>query len=175
MLSRLIGGLSEGNVQLSQAIIGDVTTETTRAKSLALVGIAFSVCFTFGPSIGAYFASRDLGKPLGIKPAATTTGAVAAGREWNVYALPALISLVLLAVETLYIALRLPETKGFRKQDTSSTKQKTAGSPVAVRESLASRKDRLKRLGRLHGMFLLFFSGAEFTLTFLSKPRRDDP
>lgn len=160
MLSRLIGGLSEGNVQLSQAIIGDVTTEITRAKSLALVGIAFSVCFTFGPSIGAYFASRDLAKPLG--------GAVA-GRELNVYATPAMISLVLLAVETLYIAARLPETKGYRKsQDQAGVDTKRQVQPTA-RESLASRKDRLKRLGRVHGVFLLFFSGAEFTLTFLSK------
>ena len=44
----MIGGLSEGNVQLSTAIIGDVTETETRSKSLALIGIAFSVCFTFG-------------------------------------------------------------------------------------------------------------------------------
>jgi hypothetical protein len=48
LLSRLIGGLSEGNVQISTAIIGDVTDAESRSKSLALIGIAFSVCFTFG-------------------------------------------------------------------------------------------------------------------------------
>lgn len=48
LLSRLIGGLSEGNVQLSTAIIGDVTTDENRSRSLALIGIAFSVCFTLG-------------------------------------------------------------------------------------------------------------------------------
>lgn len=48
LLSRIIGGLSEGNVQLSTAIISDVTTPSTRSRSLALVGIAFSVCFTLG-------------------------------------------------------------------------------------------------------------------------------
>jgi hypothetical protein len=33
---------------IGRAIISDVTTPETRSKSLALVGIAFSVCFTFG-------------------------------------------------------------------------------------------------------------------------------
>lgn len=60
-----------------------------------------------------------------------------------------------------------------------------------VKESIKVRRNRLKKLGRLHGFFLLFFSGvsaksarwnptavltivviqAEFTLTFLSKFR----
>lgn len=48
LLSRVVGGLSEGNVQLSTAIISDVTDSVTRPRSLALVGIAFSVCFTLG-------------------------------------------------------------------------------------------------------------------------------
>lgn len=41
--SRLVGGLSEGNVQLSIAVISDVTSEKNRSKSLALVGVAFSL------------------------------------------------------------------------------------------------------------------------------------
>jgi MFS family permease len=48
LLSRLVGGLSEGNVQISTAIISDVTTAATRSRSLALIGIAFSICFTIG-------------------------------------------------------------------------------------------------------------------------------
>lgn len=48
LLSRIVGGLSEGNVQLSTAIISDVTDSVSRPRSLALVGIAFSICFTLG-------------------------------------------------------------------------------------------------------------------------------
>lgn len=72
MLSRVIGGLSEGNVQLAMlvsvtsqyfdadgrlyrsAILSDVTTSENRSKALAQVGIAFAVCFCIGPPIGLY-------------------------------------------------------------------------------------------------------------------------
>ncbi|RSH94698.1 hypothetical protein EHS25_004503 [Saitozyma podzolica] len=158
LLSRLVGGLSEGNVQLSTAIISDVTSATTRSKSLALVGIAFSICFTLGPSLGAYFASRPI-------PLAT------AGNEasWNVYALPAGITLVLLLVETLYLAGRLPETKDWQKS--SPAEHKAGGSTGEIAETLETVDSRLARLrvaGTLHGLFLLFFSGAEFTVSFLT-------
>jgi hypothetical protein len=58
LLSRLVGGFSEGNVQLSVAILSDVSSPATRARSLALVGIAFSLCFTIGPMLGAWLASK---------------------------------------------------------------------------------------------------------------------
>lgn len=172
LISRLIGGLSEGNVQLSQAIISDVTTPETRSKSLALVGIAFSVCFTFGPSIGAYFASRSL--PTTASPNSPDKSS---RPVLNVYAFPALVSLVLLCIETFYLYVSLPETRGYKSrvglkdlpQGGSGTEQKTEEKEGGVkRESVEVRKERLRKLGRLHGLFLLFFSGAEFTLTFLT-------
>ncbi|WWC87903.1 uncharacterized protein L201_002803 [Kwoniella dendrophila CBS 6074] len=155
LLSRLVGGLSEGNVQLSTAIISDVTTSANRSKSLALVGIAFSICFTLGPSLGAYFASRPI--PL-----------TSPDNRLNVYALPATISLILLSFETLYLAIKLPETKGWQKSiDTSESKENDKQEKKIVL-SVEERLRQLKVLGRLHGLFLLFFSGAEFTLTFLT-------
>ncbi|WVW80162.1 hypothetical protein I302_102139 [Kwoniella bestiolae CBS 10118] len=157
LLSRLVGGLSEGNVQLSTAIISDVTTSSTRSRSLALVGIAFSICFTLGPSLGAYFASQPL--PL-TSPSSEN--------RFNIYALPATISLVLLLVETLYLAAKLPETKGWKKaqDDTSVAGKDKKEDQVTLLAEERSRK--LNVVGRLHGLFLLFFSGAEFTLTFLT-------
>lgn len=58
--SRVIGGLTEGNVQMSVAMITDITTKQTRSKGLALVGIAFALGFTIGPPLGAFFASINL-------------------------------------------------------------------------------------------------------------------
>ncbi|KAJ2067341.1 hypothetical protein GGI16_009665, partial [Coemansia sp. S142-1] len=52
LLARVIAGLSEGNVQISNTVIADVTDASTRSKGMALVGIAFAVGFTLGPSIG---------------------------------------------------------------------------------------------------------------------------
>jgi hypothetical protein len=37
LASRIIGGLTEGNVQMSIAMISDITTEKDRSKSLVVV------------------------------------------------------------------------------------------------------------------------------------------
>ncbi|RAL68485.1 hypothetical protein DID88_007213 [Monilinia fructigena] len=48
LLSRVVGGLSEGNVQLAIAIATDISDEKQRGATMALVGICFSISFTFG-------------------------------------------------------------------------------------------------------------------------------
>ncbi|KAF7977464.1 hypothetical protein HWV62_3651 [Athelia sp. TMB] len=160
MLSRVIGGLSEGNVQLAIAILSDVTTPENRSKALAHVGIAFAICFCIGPPIGAYFASRPL------PPAFNYSGV-----EMNVYAVPAIITLVLLILETLFLMVALPETRGTSahkadKEDSKSVKS-AAPAPAPV-STVQERLDMLKLLRRLHFFFLGVFSGMEFTLTFLT-------
>ncbi|KAH9943499.1 MFS general substrate transporter [Epithele typhae] len=171
LLSRVIGGLSEGNVQLAIAILSDVTTPETRAKALAHVGIAFAICFCIGPPIGAYFASRPL-------PASFT----ASGIELNVYALPAALTLVLLALETVFLIFALPETRGKAipsvKVATNGAANGKAnghangtanGSVQTSRQgTVTERISMLKTLQHLHFLFLGVFSGVEFTLTFLT-------
>lgn len=56
ILSRIIGGLTEGNVQMSIAMITDITTKDQRSKGLALVGIAFAL----GKLIFFFFLSEKL-------------------------------------------------------------------------------------------------------------------
>lgn len=105
--SRIIGGLSEGNVQLAIAIATDVSTPQTRGSTLALVGIAFSVAFTFGPMIGAYLSQQTF-----------TTA--------NPFAAAATFSLCLLICETVFLYFKLPETrppKNSKKEVKSSTKR----------------------------------------------------
>mgnify|MGYP005837182391 CR=1 FL=1 len=48
-LSRIIDGLSGGNISTAQAAISDSTTEKTRTQGLGLVGAAFGLGFTIGP------------------------------------------------------------------------------------------------------------------------------
>ncbi|KZP32947.1 MFS DHA1 sub-family [Athelia psychrophila] len=174
MLSRVIGGLSEGNVQLAIAILSDVTTPENRSKALAHVGIAFAICFCIGPPIGAYFASRPL------PPAFNSWGV-----ELNVYAVPAILTLVLLVLETLFLMFALPETRGTKahsavKEEKEKTKSASNSSPASAATSsevssaplpvatVQERLDMLKLLRRLHFFFLGVFSGMEFTLTFLT-------
>ena len=40
-------------MSLSTAIVTDVSTPATRGKGMAMIGVAFSLGFLFGPMIGA--------------------------------------------------------------------------------------------------------------------------
>ena len=151
------------------AIISDVSTPETRSKALAQVGIAFAICFCIGPPIGAYFASKPLPKSWNVE-----------GIEFNVYAAPAILTLVLLVVETVFLIFALPETRGkgktYKKSDLVSEKvtnhpqEKHEESPGPVRTE--KRISLLKTLRILHFSFLSVFSGMEFTFTFLTFDRK---
>jgi hypothetical protein len=103
------------------------------------------------------------------------------GREVNIYAMPALLSLVLLVVETLFLAVALPETRGIRiasPQETERSmadgRQTTTHGVEAAPLAKASVQQRLRQLEVLrtaHFMFLAIFSGIEFSLTFLTFDR----
>ena len=158
------------------AILSDITTPKARSRALANIGIAFAICFIIGPPIGAYFASRPI-------PASWNTG----GFELNVYAVPAFITLVLLTVETIFLAIALPETRGTviksdEPKETTGTSEKANGKANGHANGAAAQnvnreasvEDRIKLLRKLrltHFLFLGLFSGVEFTLTFLTFDR----
>nr|XP_034958578.1 major facilitator superfamily domain-containing protein 10-like [Zootoca vivipara] len=56
IFSRILGGISKGNVSLSTAIIADLQSPKARSKGMAMIGVAFSLGFTFGPMLGAYLS-----------------------------------------------------------------------------------------------------------------------
>ena len=51
-ISRVISGLTGGNITVAQAYIADVTDAQNRAKGLGLIGAAFGLGFILGPAIG---------------------------------------------------------------------------------------------------------------------------
>src|SRR6202030_1488117 len=63
-LSRIIDGLTAGNLSLAQAYISDVTKPEERAKSFALIGIAFGMGFLVGPGVSGYLASFSYQLPI---------------------------------------------------------------------------------------------------------------
>ncbi|KAF1798624.1 major facilitator superfamily domain-containing protein [Mucor lusitanicus] len=166
LVARIIAGLSEGNVQLSIAIISDVTTPEKRSRSLALVGIAFAIAFTVGPAIGAWFASIDLSE---LCPSLVKFGIYP-------YSMAAFVGLVLLVVETAYLYVALPETIHFRHQveqeatakgASTSTTATPAGEPVTL-QMIQTRLMNLQYLKQIMCAFSFLFSGMEFTLVFLT-------
>jgi len=63
-LSRVIDGLTAGNLSLAQAYISDVTQPEERAKSFALIGIAFGMGFLIGPGVSGYLSQFGYQYPI---------------------------------------------------------------------------------------------------------------
>ncbi len=53
-LSRMIDGATAGNLSLAQAYIADVTAPERRARSFAVIGIAFGIGFLVGPGLSGW-------------------------------------------------------------------------------------------------------------------------
>lgn len=141
LASRVVGGLTEGNVQLAIAIATDVSSGAQeRTATLALVGVAFSVAFTVGPMMGAFMASRVVS-------------------EENPFMTAALFSLALITIETVFVYFKLPETRPLEKKKVEGEKE--------VQKEVVDRSG-LKMLNLTHFLFLLIFSGMEFSLAFMT-------
>lgn len=57
-LSRIIDGISGGNLTIAQAYIADVTPPKERAGAMAIIGIGFGLGFVVGPPIGGVLATH---------------------------------------------------------------------------------------------------------------------
>lgn len=62
-LSRIIDGITGGNISIAQAYIADVTTKENRAKGMGLIGAAFGLGFIFGPAIGGALSKISYSTP----------------------------------------------------------------------------------------------------------------
>lgn len=145
LASRVVGGLSEGNVQLALAIATDVSSDQDRGKTMAMVGACFSIAFTFGPALGAALSNVST---VAANPFATAAG----------------FSLFLIVTETIYLYYALPETL----PASSSTKNRTTEKEETARSEPLQRTNSHGLLNFTHFAFILFFSGMEFSLTFMT-------
>ncbi|HEX9029853.1 MAG TPA: MFS transporter, partial [Anaerolineales bacterium] len=83
--SRILDGLTGGNLTVAQAYIVDVTDEANRAKSLGLIGAAFGLGFILGPAAGGVLS------------------------QWG-YSVPAFTAALVSALNLLAIFFFLPES-----------------------------------------------------------------
>ena len=148
LASRVVGGLSEGNVQLAVAMAADVSDDRQRGSTMAMVGVCFSVAFTFGPALGAALANYSTAM---ANPFATAAG----------------FSLCLVVVETIYLYLYLPETRAPSPARSSGAPASGKGQPAGA-SSAPTRTNSHILLNATHLSFILFFSGIEFSLPFMT-------
>jgi MFS family permease len=62
----------------AQAYIADNTTPQNRARSFALIGIAFGLGFMVGPALGGYLSHYGMGVPLYLAAGHVAGGVCAA-------------------------------------------------------------------------------------------------
>jgi predicted MFS family arabinose efflux permease len=154
LASRVVGGLSEGNVQLATAMAADISSEEERGSTMALVGACFSIAFTFGPALGAALA--------GIESIAANPFATAAG-----------FSLFLIVVETFYLWAYLPETLPSSREQTKENGHANGGVNGSAEKKKTAAEAHVRTnshvlLNAVHFTFILFFSGMEYSLPFMT-------
>jgi multidrug resistance protein len=62
--ARALDGATAGNLSTAQAYISDVTKPEERAKSFAIIGVAFGFGFLVGPAISGYLAQYGYQAPI---------------------------------------------------------------------------------------------------------------
>ncbi|MES1255196.1 MAG: MFS transporter, partial [Acidobacteriota bacterium] len=63
-LSRIIDGLTAGNLTVAQAYISDVTAPEDRARAFGIVGMAFGIGFLLGPALSGYLVQFGPSYPI---------------------------------------------------------------------------------------------------------------
>jgi len=157
VLARIVGGAMGGNLSVATAAVADSTTREKRSGGLAIVGIAFGLGFIVGPAVGGLFAKIDL---AAIAPALGNYGV-------NPFSAPALVSFVLSVINLLWVFRCFEETLPESKRGEIASKRK--GIPVF--HLFQSPEAATRRTNLVYLIYMLAFSGMEFTLTFLAVER----
>lgn len=96
--SRILDGLTGGNLSVAQAYISDVTDEKSRSKGLGLIGAAFGLGFIIGPVTGGLLS------------------------QWG-YAVPAFVAAAISFLNLILIYAWLPESLTEEKRSQMSEKR----------------------------------------------------
>jgi len=154
--ARLLGGIMSANISTATAVVADVTTVQTRAKGMAFIGIAFGIGFIVGPALGGVTALVDLTHyfpglvDYGVNPFSAPAAAAALLSALNI------VLVLVLFRETLPAAG--PGERPVRKTN-----------PLALLRTFEY--PGVTATNWAYFMFLIAFSGMEFSLTFLAVER----
>ncbi len=156
LIARVLGGMMSANISTASAVVADVTTQRTRSKGMAIIGMAFGLGFIFGPVIGGVSSLIDL--------TAHWPGLAAYGV--NPFSMAAAVAFLLSIVNLLLVWRCFPET---HQPGVTSERIARPLNPVTLFQ--APDYPGVRRTNTVYFLFLLAFSGMEFTLTFLAVER----
>lgn len=155
--ARFIGGLMSGNISTASAVIADVTPDARRSRGMAVLGLAVGIGFMFGPALGGMLSGVDLST---IWPSLAAFGV-------NPYSMAAFAAFTLAAVNWFAVLFKLHET---RHADTGkSAASRRPVNPLAIFQTTGY--PGVTRTNIIYFLYLLAFSGMEFSLTFLAADR----
>lgn len=161
LVARTVAGLSEGNISICLASLADLKDQKAKSKGMAMIGVAYSIGFTVGPMIGAYMSTY-------IK------------HDSSFFYLPAYFAFCICIIDILFVYFFLPETLPEEKRAKSFvTSAKDASQLISPLKIFTFESVDLTPhercgasvIGLAYFMYLFFFSGLEFTLTFLTHNR----
>jgi DHA1 family tetracycline resistance protein-like MFS transporter len=75
--SRMLDGLTGGNISVAQAYVADVSTAENRARNFGLIGAAFGLGFVIGPAFGGFLSRWGFAVPAFIAAGMAGVNAVA--------------------------------------------------------------------------------------------------
>jgi MFS family permease len=111
-LSRVIDGVSGGNISTAQAYVADVTAPENRAKGMGMLGAAFGLGFVLGPGLGGLAGHLN-------------------------ESVPAYIAAALCVVAAVMTYLMLPESRVHRPAETEAWLHPSRFAPIFRRPVLA--------------------------------------
>lgn len=157
ILARFIGGLMSGNISTASAVIADVTPDERRSRGMAVLGLAVGLGFMLGPALGGIMSVFDL---THYWPGLAHYGV-------NPYSMAALTAFLLTGANWVSVLTSLRETRCEGPVDATLARRPV--NPLALFHTEAYPGVSLTNL--IYFVFLLAFSGMEFSLTFLATDR----
>jgi len=156
LVSRIVAGISSGNLSVATAAVSDITTRADRAKGMGLIGAAFGLGFITGPALGGLTAHWNL---LDRWPGLAAFGV-------NPFTVPALIAFCLSFLNLLQLQCLFAETY------TPGAARAAAERPRhPLRALVEIPAAHIRRVILINALFVLGFSGLELTLGFLASER----
>ena len=162
VLSRLVAGLMAGNVSTASAAIADSFEGKERAKGMGMLGAGIGLGFVVGPAIGG----------LAVGAFDPTEALPELGRfGLNPFSSAALVSFAMAAFNFIWAVRRFPETLD---RDSRASGQADAHGKRRLHPFRALREVDLpgvRRANVAYFLYIVVFSGMEFSLTFLAHER----